>query len=87
MKILRYFTECKMLSTDENGDAVSSTALCEVETPWSEANEEIAKKEAYNGQYTVEDDGQPEPEVQPTEAERIAELEEALAMLLSGVTE
>ena len=55
--------------------------------PYSETNEEIAKKEAYNGEYTVEDDGQPEPEARPTEAERIAELEEALNMLLSGVTE
>lgn len=54
---------------------------------WSEANEEIAKKEAYNGEYTTEDDGQPEPEAKPTEAERIAELEEALYMLLNGVTE
>lgn len=25
------------------------------------ANEEIAKREAYNGEYTIEDDGQPEP--------------------------
>ena len=54
---------------------------------WSEANEEIAKREAYNGEYTIEDDGQPEPEVKPTDAERIAELEEAFALLLSGVTE
>ena len=86
MKILRYFTECKMLSTDENGDAVSSTALCEVETPWSEANGEIAKKEAHNGEYTIEDDGVEEV-AEPTPEERIAELEEALALLLSGVTE
>ena len=54
---------------------------------WSEANEEIAKKEAYNGEYTIEDDGQPEPEAQQTPEERIAELEEALALLLSEVTE
>ena len=54
---------------------------------WSEANEEIAKKEAYNGEYTIEDDGQPEPEAKQTPEERIAELEEALALLLSGVTE
>lgn len=26
-----------------------------------EANEEIPKKEAFNGEYSVEDDGQPEP--------------------------
>ena len=55
--------------------------------PYSEANEEIAKREAYNGEYTIEDDGQPEPEVQQTPEERIAELEEALDMLLNGVTE
>ena len=53
----------------------------------SESNEEIAKKEAYNGEYTIEDDGQPEPEPKQTPEERIAELEEALALLLSGVTE
>ena len=51
---------------------------------WSEINEEIAKAEAYNGEYTIEDDG---VEELPTDAERIAELEEALALLLSGVTE
>lgn len=54
---------------------------------WNESNEEIAKKEAYKGEYAVEDDGQPEPEAQPSDAERIAELEEALDMLLNGVTE
>lgn len=55
--------------------------------PYSEANEEIAKREAYNGEYTIEDDGQPEPEPKQTPEERIADLEEALALLLSGVTE
>ena len=34
--------------------------------PWSEANEKIAKKEAYTGEYTIEDDVQPEPEVVET---------------------
>lgn len=28
---------------------------------WNEANEGIAKREAHNGEYTVEDDGQPDP--------------------------
>ena len=55
--------------------------------PYSQENEEIAKKEAYKGEYTIEDDGQPEPEAPQTQEERIAELEEALALLLSGVTE
>lgn len=61
--------------------------LSPVEMDWNETNEEIAKKEAYNGEYTIEDDGQPEPAVQPTQEERIAELEAALELLLSGVTE
>ena len=55
------------------------------ELPYSTEAEEIARREAYNGEYTVEDDGQPEPE--PTEEERIAQLEAALELLLSGVTE
>lgn len=36
---------------------------------WSEANEKIAKAEAYNGEYTIEDDGEPEPA--PTQIDRI----------------
>lgn len=36
---------------------------------WSEANEKIAKTEAYNGEYTVEDNGEPEPA--PTQIDRI----------------
>lgn len=59
----------------------------EVKIGWNETNEEIAKAEADNGEYAIVDDSQPEPEVQPTDTERIAELEEALDMLLSGVTE
>lgn len=60
---------------------------------WNEVNEEIAKKEAYRGEYTIEDDGQ---QVEKTEtiAERLeslessgAELREALELILSEVTE
>ena len=40
--------------------------LAKVEMPWSEANEEIAKAEAYNGEYEIYDDGQPEPVAEPT---------------------
>ena len=36
---------------------------------WSEANEEIAKAEAYNGEYAIEDDGKPDPA--PTQLDRI----------------
>lgn len=60
--------------------------LSEKTMSWSEANEEIAKLEAYNGKYTVEDDGTNVSPV-PTHEERLADLEEAFALLLSGVTE
>ena len=33
---------------------------------WNETNEETAKKESYNGEYIIEDDGQPEPVAEPT---------------------
>lgn len=76
MKIIKY-----NLCSRVNGEDV----LYPVTLGWNEINEETAKREAHNGEYTIEDDGQ--PEALPTEAERIAELEEALALLLSGVTE
>lgn len=78
MKILRY----RFLSAETDNEQI----FLEKSMGWNEVNEEIAKQEAYNGEYTIEDDGQP-PEAQPTDAERIAEMEEALALLLSGVTE
>ena len=87
MKIIKYkFLSCEVNhGTEEKPDI--EQIFFEKSMPYTEANEEIAKAEAHNGEYTIEDDGQPEPEVQPTDAERIAELEEALDMLLSGVTE
>ena len=51
---------------------------------WNEINEETAKREAHNGEYTIEDDGKEEP---VTSEARIAELEEALDMILNEVTE
>ena len=53
----------------------------------TEANEEIVAKEAYNGEYTIEDDGLPEREDLPTTEERLQDLEEAFDLFLSGVTE
>lgn len=72
MKIIKY-------TMSENGSSVSMT--------WSEANEELAKREAFGGEYVIEDDGQEEI-VQPTTEERLAALESAmLEMLLGGAAE
>ena len=79
---MKYIHYDMQISSD--GDEVKLSA---VRLSYSEANLEIAKKESYNGEYTVEDDGQPEPVVEPTAEQRITELEEALELLLSGVAE
>ena len=78
MKIIKYSMRAVI-----DGEEV----LAPVEMGWNEINEETAKQEAYNGEYTIEDDGESEPVTEPTPEERIAELEEALELLLSGVTE
>lgn len=61
---------------------------------YTEKNLEIAKAEADDGEYTVEDDGQEETAASPTLESRVgtleedtADLAEALDMILSGVTE
>ena len=55
MKIIRY----KYLSEDI---LIDKEFRCSEDS--LEANEAIAKREAYNGEYTIEDDGQPEPETE-----------------------
>lgn len=53
---------------------------------WSEANEKIAKAEAYNGEYTIEDDGEPEPVIPPTNDELAVE-NKLLKQQVSALTE
>ena len=42
---------------DGTVENIEQDLLCGVEKPYSIENEELAKKEAYNGEYTIEDDG------------------------------
>lgn len=85
MKVIKYFL-CTEINNGSQEAPELERILSPVEMGWNEANEEIAKREAFNGEYTVEEVNDVEP-VPVTQEERIAELEEALAMLLSGVTE
>lgn len=94
MKKIKYkFLSCEVNHGTEEKPDIEQIFLNAIMT-YSEANEEIAKKEAYNGEYTIEDDGQEEPEATPTLEDRVgtlesdsAETKEALELLLSGVTE
>ena len=85
MKVINY----KLLSceinhgTEENPD-VEQIFLNKV-IDWNKTNEEIAKCEAYNGEYTIEDDGVEEIVAVTTE-ERISALEEAMLEVLGVIT-
>ena len=54
MKVIKY----KFLSAEIDNDQI----FLEKSMGWNEVNEETAKQEAYNGEYEIYDDGQPEPE-------------------------
>lgn len=72
MKVLKYrlMTEVNH-GTEEQPDM--QQLFSDVTLDWSESNEEIAKREAYNSEYTIEDDGEPEPVTPPTNEELAAE--------------
>ena len=89
-----YYTMCTEVNHGTVEEPKIEQILSPVKMTWSVANEEIAKREAYNGEYTIEDDGQPEVDATPTLEDRVgtlesdsAETKEALELLLSGVTE
>lgn len=79
MKVIKY-NLCSIIPKviDMGEELEPKTVMEEILTPvmleWSEANEKIAKAEAYNGEYTIKDDG-----MELTAAEKIAELKKQLS--------
>ena len=69
-KIISYkFLSCEVNhGTEENPNM--EQIILDKTMSWSEANEEIAKAEAYNGEYTIEDDGV-ELVSEPTQLDRV----------------
>lgn len=90
MKVIKYQvlgkTAAAVLKEDGTYENVNQDLLFDVIRPYSEQAKELAENEAYNGEYTIEDDGLEET-AERTQEERIKDLEEAFEMLLSGVTE
>ena len=81
MKVIKYNLYARVNhGTDESPNI--EEILTPVTMGWSEANEEIARREAYNGEYTIEDDGQPDPADEPTDKERLEALEAAMLEML-----
>ena len=65
MKVIKYQLMKEVNhGTEEQPDI--HQIFSDVSMGWNEANEELAKREAYNGEYTIEDDGEPEPTHEPT---------------------
>lgn len=65
-KVIKYkFLSCEVNHGTEEEPNIEPI-FYDVIMDWNETNEEIAKREAYNGEYTIEDDGQPEPVIEPT---------------------
>ena len=71
----------KLLQNEDGAKPVFAVNL----KPYSESNEEIAKSEAYNGEYTIEDDGEPEPA--PTQLDRIEAQTTYTAMMTDTLLE
>lgn len=92
-KIIKY-NLCTRVNHGTEEEPRIEEVLSAVTMGWNEVNEEIAKREAQNGEYTVEDDGEEETTASHSLETRVdtletnsAEMAEALNMILSGVTE
>ena len=72
MKVIKYQL-CTEVNHGTEDEPKIEQVFSAVTLGWSVANEAIAKAEAYNGEYTIEDDGKPEPVIPPTNAELAAE--------------
>ncbi len=68
MKVIKYQL-CTKINHGTEDEPNIEQVISAVTLGWSAANEKIAKAEAYNGKYTVEDNGEPEPA--PTQIDRI----------------
>lgn len=82
MKIIKYHLATEINhGTPEEPDI--ETVLSGAWMPYTDANYAIAQAEAYQGQITVEDDGQPEPEpgAEDITLDMLADHEERLCML------
>ena len=73
MKIIKYQI-CTEVNHGTEDKPYIKQVLSSVALGWSASNEKIAKAEAYNGEYTIEDDGKPEPVIPPTNAELASSL-------------
>lgn len=87
MKIIKYkFLSCEVNNGTEDEPKIEQIFL-DKSMPWNEANEAIAKAEAKNGEYTVTDDGQPDPSSIPSQLDRVEAQVNYTAMMTNTLME
>ena len=80
MKIIKYkFLSCEVNHGTEEEPNIEQIFI-EKSMGWNEANEKIAKRESYNGEYEIVDDGIELAE-EPTQLDRIESQVAYLAMM------
>lgn len=84
-KIIQYYL-CSCTERETGEEPQATEALLPVTMQWSEKNEQVAAREAYNGVYTIEDDGVEEPAV-PTRLDRVEAQVAYTAMLTDTLLE
>lgn len=63
-KVIKYKYQTGEINHGTEENPVLEPILLDAIVGWNEVNEETAKREAYKGEYTIEDDGKPEPETE-----------------------
>lgn len=84
MKVIKYQI-CTEINRGTEEQPNIEQVFSGVSLGWSETNEKIAKAEAYNGEYTIEDDGKPEPA--PSQLDRIEAQTTYTAMMTNTLME
>ena len=87
MKWIAYnFKSTMQAWDDEKEEVVDKEIICTAKVEYSEEKLEQVKSVAID-EPTIEDDGQPEPVAEPTEAERLEALEAAMLELMGVETD
>ena len=86
MKFIKYKTVTYINRGTKDAPILEELLMDTVRT-YSKADVEVASSEAYNGEYTIEDDGQPEPELEPTQIDRVEAQATYTAMMTDTLLE
>ena len=70
MKVIKY-NLCTRVNHGTEESPEWEDILSPVTMGWNKANEETAKREAYNGEYSIEDNGVPNPADTPSQLDMI----------------